>query len=277
MSIYCISHAVLANSRGRKAELIPFPATSPPSDFKHILQLTMPRIIGLTGGIASGKSSVSAIWSSCGAYIIDADTIAREVVQPGRPALFLIRRRFGPDIINPDGTLNRTALGNIIFSDPGSRAALNRRIHPFIILSMLSKLLSAVFLRWCSVIVLDTPLLYESKTLLPFCSKVVVVACEPEQQVERMVERDGETKKLTVQEAKIRLEAQMPLTEKARRADVVIDNSGTVDQLRGKATQVLSQLQPSPVGELFFRGLSFAFATKLVYKAFLTLLGKSEK
>lgn len=234
----------------------------------------MPRIIGLTGGIASGKSSVSALWSSSGAYVIDADIISREVVQPGRPALFLIRKRFGPNVINLDGTLNRAALGDLVFSDSSLRAALNRRIHPFIIFSLLSRLLYAVFLQWRSVIVLDVPLLYESKTLLPFCSKVVVVACEPEQQVERMVRRDGKAKGFTEQDARKRLEAQMPLTEKVRRADVVIDNSGALDQLKERAAQVLEELQPSPVGELVFRGLICAVAAKFATSVAVALLGK---
>lgn len=234
----------------------------------------MPRIIGLTGGIASGKSSVSALWSSSGVYIIDADVIAREVVKPGRPALFLIRKRFGPNVINLDGTLNRSALGDLIFSDSSLRTALNRRVHPFVILSILSRLISAVFLQWRSVIVLDIPLLYESKTLLLFCSKVVVVACEPEQQIERMVKRDGNAKGLTEQEARKRLEAQMPLTEKVHRADVVIDNSGAHEQLKEKAAQVLDQLQPSPVGELVFRGLICAGAAKFAATVVMALLGK---
>lgn len=229
----------------------------------------MPRIIGLTGGIASGKSSVSAIWAASGAYIIDADAVAREVVRPGRPALYLIRKRFGPGVIRSDGTLDRGALGGIIFSDADARAALNRRIHPFIILSMLNRLLSAVFWRWSTVVVLDTPLLYESKTLLPFCSRVVVVECSAEQQIERMVRRDGESKGITVEEARRRLAAQMPLQEKARMADFIIDNSGNETDLAVKANRVLSKLRPSPAGEIAFRALTCAVAGKFI----VTLLG----
>lgn len=226
----------------------------------------MPRIVGLTGGIASGKSSVAALWKSAGVDVIDADAIAREVVEPGQPALWLIRRHFGRSVIQADGSLDRAALGRVIFSDVRARAALNLRIHPFIIIMMLSRLASAVLLRWKTIVVLDTPLLYESKTLLPFCSRIVVVSCEPEQQISRMLARDGKSKGVSEEDARKRLESQIPLEEKARRADVVIDNTGDKERLRERALQVLDELQPSTAGELAFRALVFGFAAKLAVR-----------
>ena len=231
----------------------------------------MPRIIGLTGGIASGKSSVSAIWASAGATIIDADKVAREVVEPGQPAHWLIRRYFGDDVLNPDGTINRPALGSIIFSDRRHRVALNLRTHPFIIFNMLRRLFVAVFLRWESVIVLDTPLLFESGTLLPICSRTVVVACDEEQQVKRMTLRDS-AKGVTEDVARQRLRSQMPLTEKAARADVVIDNSGDIDNLRAAALDTLEDLKPSHSGEVVFRSLVCAVFGRIAFRVIMKQL-----
>lgn len=223
----------------------------------------MPRIVGLTGGIASGKTSVASLWRSADVCVIDADAIAREVVEPGKPALWLIHRYFGPSIIAEDGSLNRPALGRLIFSDKRARAALNLRIHPFIIFTMLSRLAKAIFLQWKSIVVLDTPLLFESKTLLPFCSKVVVVACSKDQQLARMLARDGNEKGLSEHDAKKRLESQIPLEVKVRRADIVIDNSQDVDLLKRSAMEVLDQVRPSNAGELAFRAIVLGCAAKL--------------
>lgn len=225
----------------------------------------MPRIVALTGGIASGKSTVSATWKSHGITVIDADEIAREVVKPGTPALWLIRRRFGEDVMNDDGTLNRAALGRIIFADRKQRGALNRRIHPFIILEILNRVLAAIFIRWRSIVIIDAPVLYESGTLVPFCSCIVVVTCEPEQQMERMLARDS-NKQLTREEAENRIASQIPLEEKARRADIVIDNSGDKDQLEQSCLTALDELQPSYSGELAFRGLVIVVAAKIAVR-----------
>lgn len=234
-------------------------------DFSRDSHANMPKIVGLTGGIASGKSSVSKIWASERITIIDADQIAREVVKPGRPALWLIQRYFGPTILNSDGSLDRAELGRIIFSDVNHRKALNRRTHPFIILTMLRRLFTAIFIRWEEIVVLDTPLLFETRSLLPFCSKVVVVSCDREQQIKRMVQRDtakGVTEELAMQ----RLDSQIPMEEKVRNADVVIDNSGEIADLRGKAMHALLGLRPSRAGEFVFRGLLCAVVMKTVLK-----------
>lgn len=227
----------------------------------------MPRIIGLTGGIASGKSSVSEIWSSLGVTTIDADQVARQIVEPGRISHRLIRKHFGEAILNDDGTINRAALGQIIFSDKRQRVALNRRTHPFIIFTMLSRLFSAVVLRWERVVVLETPLLYETGYLVPFCSRIVVVNCDEEQQVKRMASRDA-AKGMTEEEARKRLGSQLSLAEKVTRADVVIDNSGQKEQLREKAMQILKELQPSRSGEIAFRILIGSIAGNIALRIF---------
>lgn len=223
----------------------------------------MPRIVGLTGGIATGKSTVSAIWRASGATIIDADAIAREVVRPGRPAYSLIRQHFGQRVINTDGTLNRSALGNIIFSDARQRAALNRRIHPFIILSMFTQLFLATVVRWRRVVVLDAPLLFESGTLVPVCSRVVVVTASRETQIARILSRDVD-KGLTKADAEKRIDAQMSLEQKVAKAHIVIDNSGSRQELERAAAGVLKRLEPSQRSELFFRTMVCVVAAKLM-------------
>jgi dephospho-CoA kinase len=154
-----------------------------------VTSLEMPRVVGLTGGIATGKSTVSRAWSSVGVPIIDADAIARDVVRPGRPALRLIRWRFGRKILLSDGTLDRAALGRLIFADSAKRRALNRIMHPFIIATMLGKLVYALLIRFHPVVILDAPLLFESRTLVPLCNSTVVVYCSPEDQLRRLLNR----------------------------------------------------------------------------------------
>lgn len=223
----------------------------------------MPRIVGLTGGIATGKSTVSALWRASGATIIDADAIARDVVRPGRPAYLLIRRRFGPRVLNADGTLNRPALGNIIFSDVQQRAALNRRIHPFIIFSMFTQLFVATVIRWRRIVVLDAPLLFESGTLVPICSRIVVVTASRDAQIARMLTRDAD-KGLAKADAENRINAQMPLEQKTAKADFVIDNSGSRQELEQIAAGVLTQLEPSNSSEFIFRTAVCVAAAKLM-------------
>ena len=129
----------------------------------------------------------------------------------------------------------------------------------------------AVFLRWESVIVLDTPLLFESGTLLPICSRTVVVACDEEQQVKRMTLRDS-AKGVTEDVARQRLRSQMPLTEKAARADVVIDNSGDIDNLRAAALDTLEDLKPSHSGEVVFRSLVCAVFGRIAFRVIMKQL-----
>lgn len=230
----------------------------------------MPRIVGLTGGIATGKSTVSRCWAKAGVPVIDADKVAREVVEPGRPALRLIRWRFGRGVVNPDGSLNRAALGQVIFSDASKRRRLDLIIHPFIIASMVRQLMLSLFVRFETVVILDTPLLYESKTLLPFCNATVVVACSEEQQLERLMLRSQEDARagtgtaLTEEQAKTRIAAQMPLSEKVARAQHVLNNSQSQSNLEKDALELLSSLRPSPAGELAFRALVFGSAFKLM-------------
>jgi dephospho-CoA kinase len=233
-----------------------------------VTSLEMPRVVGLTGGIATGKSTVSRAWSSVGVPIIDADAIARDVVRPGRPALRLIRWRFGRKILLSDGTLDRAALGRLIFADSAKRRALNRIMHPFIIATMLGKLVYALLIRFHPVVILDAPLLFESRTLVPLCNSTVVVYCSPEDQLRRLLNRsksgpDGTT--LSEREARDRIASQMPLSAKVARATHVFDNSQSIEAAQSSALELLDELRPSPAGEACFRIAVLAVAGRLAW------------
>lgn len=178
------------------------------------------RVIGLTGGIASGKSTVSRMLRELGARVIDADAIAREVVEPGRPALTEIVAWLGRDILLDDGSLNRAKLGELVFGDSAARAALESITHPRITAAAKAAL-SAAERDGCAVAVLDVPLLYEAGWDR-YVDEVWVVYVDVATQLSRLMARDS----LTDSQAAARVAAQMSLEEKARRADIVIDNSG---------------------------------------------------
>lgn len=183
------------------------------------------KVLGLTGGIGSGKTVVGEMFARLGAEVIDADQLARDVVEPGQPALDEIVKRFGSEILLPDGRLDRPKLGRIIFADAVARAALNAITHPRI----RERMDAAVTARREreGVLILDIPLLYENARTTPV-EKVIVVWVDPQTQIRRLLERGG----LTSEEARQRMAAQMPLDEKRALADHVIDNSGSLDTTR---------------------------------------------
>lgn len=209
----------------------PLPTPSPPTPaLPHPREVVMPCVVGLTGGIASGKSTVSRrLAAHHGIPVIDADAIAREVVAPGQPALWLIRRAFGPSVIAADGRLDRPRLGALVFGDPAARRRLDRITHPFIIATMAWRLGVALLVRRAPVVVLDTPLLFETRNLLPLCTVTVVVSCTRAQQLSRLLSRSEGA--LTETQANERIAAQMALEDKAAMADFVVDNSGIEDRL----------------------------------------------
>lgn len=181
--------------------------------------------IGLTGGIATGKSTVSRMLQTRGAAIVDADQVAREVVEPHTPGWRRIRERFGDRILRPDGYLDRKALRDVVFRDPQARRDLNGILHPLIRERMLEK---AEFLereRPGRVIVFDIPLLYESR-LTDWVEKVIVVYVPESVQIRRLMEREG----IGEEEALRMVRAQMPIEEKKRMADCLIDNSGSLEE-----------------------------------------------
>lgn len=180
-------------------------------------------IIGLTGGIASGKSTIAQLLARRGALLVDADQAAREVVQPGEPALEAIASAFGQAVINADGTLNRSALGAIVFRDKASLTKLEAITHPAIRRRMQSQIHTYSEQYPDSLIVADVPLLYETNQEHLY-EGIMVVYVPESVQLARLMARNS----LGEAEAKRRISLQMDIEEKRRRADWVIDNSGAM-------------------------------------------------
>jgi dephospho-CoA kinase len=181
------------------------------------------RLIGVTGGIATGKSTVDALLVVHGAEVIDADELAREVVAPGEPALAEVARRFGAAILQPGGTLDRARLGAVVFADPVARRDLEAITHPRITTLMQERIAQALA-GAAPLVAVDIPLLYENGRESLF-EGVLVVYAPQEVQVRRMFERNG----LDAAAATQRLAAQLPIDEKRGRATWVIDNSGDLE------------------------------------------------
>ncbi|MEX1031107.1 MAG: dephospho-CoA kinase [Paenibacillaceae bacterium] len=181
--------------------------------------------IGLTGGIASGKSTVSSYLVAMGAVLIDADQIAREVVLPGSPALGKIKQLFGSSVITDEGTLNRKKLGEHIFANELSRKQLEGILHPEIRAIMKQRMNELEADNPRRLVVVDVPLLFESGLASMF-EMVMLVYVPREVQLERLMNRDG----LSRVQAEARLEAQMPIEQKIQLADFIIDNSGTPEE-----------------------------------------------
>ena len=196
------------------------------------------KVLGLTGGIGSGKSMVTSMFAQLGADVIDADRLAREVVEPGQPALAEIATEFGRDILMPDGRLDRGKLARIIFADPVARGRLNAITHPRIQERMAAEMAARESRQ--GVLIVDIPLLYENDRT-GTVESVIVVWVDPKTQLRRLVERDG----LTEEEARQRIAAQMPLDEKRARADVVVDNSGSRVNTRRQVEAIYRRFAPS--------------------------------
>lgn len=185
------------------------------------------KIIGLTGGIACGKSTVSTELRAHGAAIIDADALAHELSQPHQPIYNAYVERFGSEIVAADGTLDRAAIARRVFADPAVRAEVEAIAHP-IIRRAAEERLRAARDENKRAAVLDVPLLFEAGWDA-LADETWVVALPREEQLARLLARD---KAMDAGEARARIAAQMPLAEKCARADVVIDNSGTVEEIR---------------------------------------------
>ncbi len=181
----------------------------------------MTYVLGLTGGIASGKSTVSNYLYEQGAAIIDADEVAREVVRPDTEGLASLKQKFGKQIIAADGTLKRRALGEIIFNDPAQRDLVNSILHPLITKKMLGQV-KAAKQRGVDLVVLDVPLLFETHGER-YCDGVLVVDIDPQLQLERLIKRNGYSR----QEAQARMASQMSVKERRKRADFLVDNNGS--------------------------------------------------
>lgn len=191
-------------------------------------------IIGLTGSIASGKSTVANMLSEMGFPIIDADLVARVVVEKGTATLETIKEVFGTQVIHEDGTLNREELGALIFSDPSKRKQLNDIMHPAIREEMLVQRQQLVQ-QGHPVIIMDIPLLFESR-LQSFVDKILVVTVTEQKQLERLMARNG----FTHEEARLRIQSQLPLSVKEEGADAVIYNNETIEETKQQLQKILA-------------------------------------
>ncbi len=199
-------------------------------------------LVGLTGGIATGKSTVSALLRQLGCEIIDADLLAREVVEPGRPAWTTIVAEFGQDVVTGDGALDRKKLGAIVFANPERRRRLEAITHPAIRERFQARLDELAEHGFTGIVVFDAAVMIESGNYKNMDRLVVVVTDEPTQMA-RLRGRDGTDDA----EGRRKIASQMPLSEKAKLADYVIDNSGdrhaTAEQVRRVFAALMSELE----------------------------------
>jgi dephospho-CoA kinase len=204
------------------------------------------RVVGLTGGIGSGKSTVSRLLAALGAVVIDSDAIVHELQAPGTPLLARIAESFGSEMIRPDGSLDRARLGQLVFADDAARARLNALVHPVVGRETLRRL-EAARAAGAALVVLDIPLLLERRaagaggagpTASDSASEVIVVYAREEQQIERQLARDGASR----EQALARIRAQLSIEEKRKLADYVIDNSGSPAETERQVRELYAKL-----------------------------------
>ena len=195
----------------------------------------MIRKIALTGGIATGKTYVASRMREAGIPMVDADLLAREVVTPGSPALAAIRKRFGPDAVRRDGTMDRVRVAQIVFKDKRARLDLEATIHPAVI-KAINEFFAALPKR-TPFAVADIPLVYETGREKEF-DAVVVVACPREMQLQRLMERN----KLSKEDAEKRLAAQLPIDQKVKKATYVINNVGSFEDTNAQVDDLIKKL-----------------------------------
>ncbi|KAL5561500.1 hypothetical protein UlMin_031247 [Ulmus minor] len=194
------------------------------------------RVVGLTGGIASGKSTVSNLFKAQGVPVVDADVVARDVLKKGTGGWKKVVAAFGEEILQPDGEVDRPRLGQIVFSDPSKRQLLNRLLAPYISSGILWEILK-LWMKGSKVIVLDIPLLFEVK-MDKWTKPIIVVWVDPETQLQRLMARD----RTSQEDAQYRINAQMSLDLKRNKADIVIDNTGSLDELKEQFRNVLLEV-----------------------------------
>ncbi|XP_063600154.1 dephospho-CoA kinase-like [Penaeus indicus] len=228
-------------------------------------------LVGLTGGIATGKSTVSLMMKELGVPVVDADLIARQIVEPGKKAWEKIRQVFGEEVFQESGEIDRAKLGAVVFADVEKRRAINKITHPLIY----SEIRSQVFkhlLKGEQFVVLDLPLLYESNKVTSYLYKTIVVACEDEIQLERLLTRNQYTEK----EAIARIEAQMPLEKKCSMADIIIENSGSLANTRKQVEGIVRLLRSSNhhiYNRVVYGGMLLAFIFLAVFLLYWFCLG----
>ena len=197
------------------------------------------RRVALTGGIATGKSHVRAAFEELGVPAVDSDVLARDALAPGTAGLAAVIDRFGREVLHPDGSLDRRKLAGVVFADPDARRALEAIVHPDV-RRVTDDWFASLDARRHPYAIADIPLLYEVSRDRDF-DVVVVAACDPETQVRRVMERNG----ISEPDARQRLAAQLPIAEKVRRADYVIQTDGTFADTNRQILQVWKALNTS--------------------------------
>uniref|UniRef100_A0A1D1XQI6 Dephospho-CoA kinase n=2 Tax=Anthurium amnicola TaxID=1678845 RepID=A0A1D1XQI6_9ARAE len=219
------------------------------------------RIVGLTGGIASGKSTVSNLFRSSGIPVVDADVIARDVVRKGTGGWKKVVEAFGESIVQENGEIDRARLGQIVFSDSAKRQLLNRLLAPYISSGIFWEIVK-LWLKGCKVIILDIPLLFEAK-MDQWTKPIVVVWVDPETQLKRLMTRENISK----EQASNRINAQTPLDWKRNKADIVIDNSGSLEDTKLQFQEVLAQVTVPLTWKEFVltrKGVTWIFISTIV-------------
>jgi dephospho-CoA kinase len=194
--------------------------------------------VGLTGGIATGKSYVVSVLRELGAEVIDADTVAHQAIEPGRPAYHDIVNEFGRAVLNEDGTINRAALGGIVFADQTKRERLNAIVHPRVFEAQAEWFAAVAARNPQAVAVFDAALMIETGSYKRF-DKVVVIYCEPQLQIERLMARNN----LSREQAEARINAQMPSVEKLKYADFTINTSFGFEDTRRQTETLYAELK----------------------------------
>ena len=193
--------------------------------------------IGLTGGIATGKSYALSVLSELGCQVIDADTVAHRVIESGRPAYLDIINQFGREILNEDGAINRAALGAIVFTSKNAREKLNAIVHPRVYEAQTEWFEQIASRDPAAIAVIDAALMIETGSYLRF-DKVIVVYCDPELQLQRLTERNGFTR----EQAQARISAQMPSEEKLKYADYSVNTSNGFEDTRRQIEKIYAEL-----------------------------------
>jgi dephospho-CoA kinase len=194
--------------------------------------------VGLTGGIATGKSTAGAMFVELGCHLIDSDRITHELLQPGQAVHTAVVQEFGKDILAADGSIDRRILGNLVFSDPKARAMLNSLVHPAVIQRQQQWLQEVEAEDPQGIAIVDAALMIEVGTYKNY-DKLVVVTCRPEIQKQRLRARST----LSEEQIEARIRSQMPMEEKAKYADFVIDSSGPIAETREQVRAIYRQLR----------------------------------
>jgi dephospho-CoA kinase len=194
--------------------------------------------VGLTGGISTGKTTVGTMFVEMGCHLIDSDRITHELFEPGEAVHESVVARFGAGIRDVDGRIDRLRLGEIVFNNPARRETLNGLVHPAVIERQKEFLASVESRDPDAIAIVDAALMIEVGTYKSY-DKVVVVTCSPDQQRSRLIEREG----LSAEEIEKRIQSQMPLEEKAKYADFVIDNSGPLESTRRQVVSTYEKLR----------------------------------